>query len=49
MTLLTNEMFSALRVIDNSNTITRAVLDDIDIAQVEKIQREAVEGKRLPT
>ncbi|WP_331120130.1 YhfZ family protein [Acerihabitans sp.] len=49
MALLTNEMFSASLVIDKSNTITRAVLDDIDIAQVEKIQREVVEGKRLPT
>ncbi len=49
LALLTNEMFSAALVIDNSNTATRAVLDEINIGQVEKIQREVIEGKRLPT
>ncbi|WP_213991720.1 YhfZ family protein [Sodalis sp. dw_96] len=49
MALLTNEMFSASLVIDKGNTATRAVLDEINIGQVEKIQREVIEGKRLPT
>ena len=49
MALLTNEMFSAALVIDKGNTVTRAVLDEINIGRVEKIQKEVIEGKRLPT
>jgi len=49
LALLTNEMFSAALVIDKSNTVTRAVLDEIDIDHVQAIQREVVAGKRLPS
>ncbi len=49
MALLTNEMFSAALVLNKDNTATRAVLDEINMAQVRTVQKEVVEGKRLPT